>query len=323
MSNYEDLIKIALIQLQKRLTAEKFRNEISQAVEMSWNKGLQAAFNDEMVRKTQYYQKKFGFEIRNKKGNEFWNNEADAFKHTFGSAELYFKYGEWGSLLGGIYHEWQTPKNPQGEWNMDFWNNNQGREIAKEILKEYGNRFMTFPQQYRDDIIASKVMQRMRRGELITHPDDKRIYKGWIEKKANKHPEILRQMRKMLEENKPTGFAADINYDILSEVTGLPVENLLQNDNKNKPHPQSSLYGYTNPITGNDRIYTREEIGKMTRKEYAKISEEIKAQMRSIGIPSNFDMGNEIKNGAVVYVHPYTRSDGTQVSGYFRSRPRY
>ena len=160
----------------------------------------------------------------------------------------------------------------------------------------------------------------MKAGKLITHPDDKRIYNGWIEKKANKHPEVIRQMRKMLETNKPTGFAADIDYNILSKVTGIPVEKLLE-DEKQEPS-KSSLYGYTNPITNSDRIFTREEIGKMSSKEYAKNSDEINAQLRSIGILSNRDMEQEIKNGGVIYVHPYTRSDGTQVNGYFRSRPR-
>jgi len=36
-------------------------------------------------------------------------------------------------------HEWETKNNPQGEWNLDSWNNHQGREIAKEIKQEYGN----------------------------------------------------------------------------------------------------------------------------------------------------------------------------------------
>ena len=57
------------------------------------NKELQKEFNDKLVQKTGYYQKKFGFETNPRKGHEFWNVEADAFKHTFGSAEMYIKYG--------------------------------------------------------------------------------------------------------------------------------------------------------------------------------------------------------------------------------------
>ena len=144
------------------------------------SKKLQDDYNDEMVRQTWKYQKKYGFETKNEPKQEFWNVEADAFKHTFGSADLYFKYGDFGSLSGGIYHEWKQHKNPQGEWNMDSWNNNQGREIAKEMSKEYDLSKLSTEQ--RNDILADKIMQRMRSGQIITHPNDNRVYKGSIEK---------------------------------------------------------------------------------------------------------------------------------------------
>ena len=41
---------------------------------------------------------------------------------------------------------------------MDSWNNNKGREIAKEIKKEYGKSFYNLYKQQRDDIIAEKIM---------------------------------------------------------------------------------------------------------------------------------------------------------------------
>ena len=90
-------------------------------------------YNNEIVNKTLHYQKKFGFETSPRQGHEFWNNEADAFKHTFMGADLSLKYGSQGSLWAGMYHEYQTPNNPPREWNMDSWNNHQGIEIAKEI----------------------------------------------------------------------------------------------------------------------------------------------------------------------------------------------
>lgn len=144
------------------------------------SKKLQNDYNDEMVRQTWKYQKKYRFETKNELKKEFWNVEADAFKHTFGSADLYFKYGDAFSTIGGIYHEWNQDDNPQDEWNMDSWNNNQGREIAKEMAKEYDLSKLSTEQ--RNDILADKIMQRMRSGQLITHPDDNRIYKGGIEK---------------------------------------------------------------------------------------------------------------------------------------------
>ena len=53
------------------------------------DKQKQKEYNDEIVNKTLHYQKKFGFKTSSKKGNEFWNNEADAFKHAYSGADMY------------------------------------------------------------------------------------------------------------------------------------------------------------------------------------------------------------------------------------------
>lgn len=247
-------------------------------------------YNNEIVKKSMKYQKKYNFELNPKQGHEFWNNEADAFKHTFLSADLYFKYGEIGSIFGGIKHEWKTPNNPQGEWNMDSWNNNQGREIAKEIEKEYGNNFMKLPQEQRDGIIASKVIVRMRNGELITNPNDKRKYNRYVEQLFNNS--------KKIKENS-TGFATPIN------------------------NVYSKFLNYTNTVSGDNRIYTREDIGNMTVDEFAQNEQAIMSQLRRIGIPTNGDMELEaMTNGNVIYVHEYIRLDGTRVRGYYRSKAK-
>lgn len=52
--------------------------------------------------------KKFGFETSPRQGHEFWNNEADAFKHAFGSADMVLNMGYLGSLIGGLHHEFKT-----------------------------------------------------------------------------------------------------------------------------------------------------------------------------------------------------------------------
>ena len=58
------------------------------------DKQAQKDYNDEIVRKTWHYQNKYGFQTSSKKGNEFWNNEADAFKHAYMSADLSLKNGD-------------------------------------------------------------------------------------------------------------------------------------------------------------------------------------------------------------------------------------
>ena len=139
----------------------------------------QSEYTSAIDKKTMYYQRKYGFKVNEKSKHRTWNNEGDAFKHTFGSADTALKEGNFVSWAKGIYHETQTPNNPEGEKNMDNWNNNQVRLIAKEIKKEYKDKLNSMSEKEIDDIIAQKVMQRMRMGKLITTPSDKRKYTGF------------------------------------------------------------------------------------------------------------------------------------------------
>lgn len=274
-------------------------NEPTNIIEFARNENKTKAYNNKIGNKTSYYQKKFGFKTSPQQGHEYWNNEADAFKHAFMSADLFFQFGELKSLIAGMYHEYQTPNNPPREWNMDSWNNNQGREIAKEILKEYGKNFLKLPKQKQDDIIATKVIYRMRNGQLITKPTDTRDYNGIIENILNKYPKIIKELDKNFKINTSSGQAA-------------PIENT-----------KSQLSGYTNPLTGNNRIFTREDVGAMTPEEFAKYEKEIDAQTEFFNgtMPTNEDLQQEaVMNGEVVYVNSYTRADGTYVRGYYRTK---
>lgn len=185
---------------------------------MATSKDKQKEFNDRMNRITSKYQRIYQFEVsKDKPGHSTWNNEADAFKHTFGSALMAFELGNFGSIAGGIIHEFQTQNNPKDEWNMDSWNNYQGRKIAEEIKKEYGEKnFRSFSQTKQEDIIAKKVMDKMKNGSLITHPNDKREYDNWFEKKV--YDNKKQQDEKETKEAKKikrifTGFAANIENE--------------------------------------------------------------------------------------------------------------
>lgn len=95
--------------------------------------------------------------------------------------------------------------------------------------------------------------------------------------------------------------------------------------NATKTEQNSNLYGYANPLTGSNHIYTREEIGSMSKEEFAKHEKEIDAQTRAFKgtMPTNKDLEHEAKTGGgVVYVNSYTRTDGTEVKGYYRSKPK-
>lgn len=82
----------------------------------------------------------------------------------------------------------------------------------------------------------------------------------------------------------------------------------------------SKYSNYTNPISGDNKIFSREDIENMSFEEYAKDEKLIQAQLNSIGIPSNSDLQKLINGGSVIYVNEYVRSDGTFVKGYYRSK---
>lgn len=78
------------------------------------------------------------------------------------------------------------------------------------------------------------------------------------------------------------------------------------------------LKGYVNKENNSNRIYSREDIGKMSPQEFSTNEKAIDHQMQSIGVPSNKDLQN---SSDVVYVSAYKRADGTEVKAYYRSKP--
>ena len=124
----------------------------------------------------------------------------------------------------------------------------------------------------------------------------------------------------------PTGQAANIEITRLAQQLGLQSFNIEIPQQVQIQQNQSGLFGYTNPLTGSNHVYTREEVGQMNSSEFAKHEKEIDAQTRAFNgtMPTNGDLQREaMTGGGVVYVNSYTRSDGTQVRGYYRSRPRF
>ena len=132
-------------------------------------------YNPRAVNAAIRYSKKYGYECKN---NSTYNNEADAFKHTFASALVSLEEGYLISLGGGIYHEMTNSHNNENEYKMDINNNGIGRQIARNIKNDYGDKWKTFTSQTKDDIIAERVWQRMIKGDIILDPTGRRILKN-------------------------------------------------------------------------------------------------------------------------------------------------
>ena len=205
-------------------------------------------FTKEMLNDTLKYQKRYGFDIG--KNNVAWNNQADAFRHAYMQSLLNQKYSSIGAKLLSYLHEekgsWQG-QDPR-EANMDMWNNQQGQQIYNEIRREYPN-FNKLPQQQQKDIIAQKVVQRMKAGKLITGLDDNRKYQ---EQKPNLPFTPTRGIGGVNNNGIPLGFASDIDIsELLDELEWKTFDmNILQQKQ------QTGLFGYTNPLTGSNHIYT-------------------------------------------------------------------
>ena len=85
---------------------------------------------------------------------------------------------------------------------------------------------------------------------------------------------------------------------------------------------QNPYAGFRNPLTGNNKIYTRQELGAMSDNDFEQNEKEIMSQVKTrIGIPHEDELKPfaQDQNSGVVYIRPYTRSDGVQVKGHYRA----
>ena len=91
------------------------------------------------------------------------NNEADAFKHTYMSAEFTVWLGPTLARKIGVLQEDLNPSNPPAERNMDLHNDEIGIDIGRRVKHEFLFFYKT------DDKIAKQIMDEMKKGNLIVH----------------------------------------------------------------------------------------------------------------------------------------------------------
>ena len=249
-------------------------------------------FNKEIDAKTKMYQKQYGFEISSKKGHETWNNESDAFKHTFMQALLSVRDGGTKSSLGGYAHELTNyTKNPKDETNMDLWNNSQGREIAKDFknyLKQSNMKIEDFSEKQVEDMLAQLVVQRMKNNQLITNPRDPRRCEEFewlkidhLKQKTNEKEKNL--FKRIFTREDIKQFSKDdlgANLDLImaqDREMGTPT---IQQANE---YVAAGNFDYVHPDDG-------------------------------------FTDFRQVSSGGTIWVEPYNRSDGTPVHGYYRRK---
>ena len=123
-------------------------------------KFFKKTYEEHLNEKVEKYYKIYHFSME--PNHTSHNNEADAFKHTYMSAELTILLGADMAYKMGVLQEDTNPNNPPAERNMDLHNDTVGIEIGKNLKKKL------FILINMDDKIAAEVMNAMNSGKLIT-----------------------------------------------------------------------------------------------------------------------------------------------------------
>lgn len=237
------------------------------------------------VDKAEEYGEKYG--LKENPTIKGWDDEIDAFRHAYMQAYITAHQGEKvAKLLGDAYEKYgdYTESQKASERNMDLWNNEIGRRIGVEVINEISHfKDITTPKMF-EDMIADKIYEKIKSGEIITNPNDTRKYEDLI--KGN-----------------PTGGAARIEERPFTrqEIGRMTPDEFSANESLimeqlEKGQILDESLDYTKQFP-HGCFYTREDIARMSAKEYEKHEKDILKQMEKQGIPSEKDLPKGEKSG--------------------------
>ena len=243
-----------------------------------------------------------------KTGEYGWDDETDAFRHAFMQADLVLKANPYiAQKIGDLYEQHENSYNggyyndSDNQHNMDYWNNQIGLEIGIEVKNIIKGRENQYSKKQIEDLIASKIIERMQKGDLITDPEnDNREYKNY------------KEYFKSVNQAKPTGQAAPINNIYTREMIGkmstdeyLQHESMIMEQLKTQGIPSekdlnknTDFSDYFNEVSNNSKVFTREEIQNMTTDEYLKNEKAIDYQLKTIGVPYEKDIKTKQNNSS-------------------------
>ena len=295
-------------------------------------------FSKHIESQVRHYQKLYKFDMPN---NSTHNNEADAFKHTFMQAVLAL-YGtqNFAKFLGDMHERDGNILNsqPRGEEIMDQHNNAQGREIAKEIISQYSwiiKSPATMPFAY--NLIAKNVYKRMQQGKIILDPSGRTKLKNHKEN-LDKHGNTTYEKKLPAIQSAPkqswdshgniTGFAVNITEDERQEIIDKykdsePFKGMSDNEIWNR-YVNFEENKFFNP---KNRVFYENEFNPAQAPKGSNDDIGIQEMIRQYydnnkHLPPKDELDERVHTGELVYVHDYTRADGTKVSGYYRAYPR-
>lgn len=286
-----------------------------------------------ILKKAMEYQKILN--IENEGGG--WNDTTDGFRHAWGSAYLALKYNDLiSNAATSAYEFMEHSYQPQEEKEMDIWNNKIGREIAKELSKEYKDIDKTFNRQSIEDLIAVKALEKIENNELMTSTANLKkgnLLQGYVE---YNEPLSLKDRLTLAREDKLARYTqrlaespekiAQMQANLVSlEELKAPQEARKQKvrdivEGKVKFDENADLSGYVNQKSNDNKIFTQEDIDEMTEQEKKENAQAIMYQKQTIGVPTREQAQKVVSKGGMVHVRAYTRADGTKVRSHYRSR---
>ena len=233
------------------------------------------------------YSKKYSFDSGNK---STYNNEADAFKHTFASALVSMEEGQNVAFIGGWYHELSNKSNNINELYMDTNNNKIGRNIANELVKDYIGRWDKLSQKEKEDIIADRVWKHMQAGDLILSPNGRTKLK-----KDNKNNSL---------------FKLRINENVNLSEQDKKIERYKKEKELFAPENRVFFDGEMNPAKVPYGSEEDKYVPAMLKQFYENGNK----------LPKESELKESVNSGGLIYVDDYVRQDGTHVSGYYRRK---
>lgn len=188
------------------------------------------------------YQQEYNLEKTTPLGH---NDETDAFRHAFMQGDFTWRSRGLGDNTGyklakfiGDDHEsdkHKSPKMTKEQWakekNMDLWNNEVGRKTALEIKNKTVNKNLS--QKQFEDLLAKELAQKIKDGELITNPNDKRVFKD-AESFSKQWQKYYEKFKKSNTPTKNTGLS---NSDDVADKLVTPKPDPTQVAYPNYPTP--------------------------------------------------------------------------------------
>ena len=187
---------------------------------------------------------------------------------------------------------------------------------------EYGKKWNNLSQRQKEDIIADRVWRHIQAGDVILDPSGRRKLKNSSRTIQSTQKQPWNRF------GNATGYASDITdeekQDIINKYRNEGVFDDMSDDEILELNRRAKEYHLFNP---KNRVFYENEFRPADAVKGSNDEQSIGEMFRQYydngyKLPSKEDLDARVRTGELVFVHEYTRADGTKVSGYYRAYPK-